>query len=176
MAEVARGFGALDEPVVIASTPTGAQEIFGTATLQMVTRVIDGGYVDYERVLDQTATHDVVISTVAAELARAVRFSAIVARDASNALHLDARPGKDGALVFRAVAAQVGENTVEVAAAVDGPPAKLGLDSTYLADVLGAIRTERMTIKAASGATRPLLLTPEPDGDASFLIMPFHVK
>ena len=95
-----------------------------------------------------------------------------MSRDADNALHLEARPGQDGALVFQATAAQVGENSTEVAATVTGPAARLGLDNTYLTEALGAIRSERLTIAAAAGHLRPILLRPEPDGDATHVIMP----
>lgn len=172
MAEVARGFGALDEPVIVASTPTRSQAIFATGRLQIVARVVEGAYADYERVLDQTAGHDLTISVATAEIRQAARFSAIVARDSGNALHLEARPGQHGALVFQATAAQVGENSTEVAAAVAGPAATLGIDNAYLAEALGAVRSERLTIKAAAGAIRPVLLRPEPDGDAAQVIMP----
>jgi DNA polymerase-3 subunit beta len=123
MAEVARGFGGLNERVAVASTPTRSQVIFASDRLQLIARLIDGSYVDYERVMEQTASHDLAISANTAEIRQAARFSAIVARDDNNALRVAVTPGppssapEDGAptertLVLQA-AAQVGENTTE---------------------------------------------------------------
>ncbi len=187
MLEVARGFGSLEEPVRIAATPTRGQVVFAASALQLTTRVIDGAYVDFERVLGQTAQHDVRISTATADLLRAARFSAIVARDDSNALRIAVTPGPantpppgeslaEGTLVFQAAAAQVGENTTEVAACITGPATNLALDNSYLADVLGAIRSTRLTIGAASGRTLPLLVQPEGAEDTQHVIMPLHRK
>ena len=188
MLEVARGFGALDEPVRVAATPSRSQVVFAASSLQMTTRVIDGAYVDFERVLGQSAQHDVRISAAAADLLRAARFSAIVARDDSNALRIVVTPGlptaaaaaggqpAEGTLVFQATAAQVGENTTEVAARITGPATNLALDNSYLADVLGAIRSTRLTIGAASGKTLPLLVQPEGAEHTQHVIMPLHRK
>jgi DNA polymerase-3 subunit beta len=187
MLEAARGFGSLEEPVRIAATPTRGQVVFATSSLQLTTRVIDGAYVDFERVLGQSAQHDIRISTATADLLRAARFSAIVARDDSNALRIAVTPGlptaatpaggqsAEGTLVFQA-AAQVGENTTEVAARITGPATSLTLDNSYLADVLGAIRSTRLMIGAASGKTLPLLVQPEGADDTQHVIMPLHRK
>ena len=172
MAEVARGFGALDGPVTVACTPTGGQVVFMAPTLQFVSRLIDGAYVDFDRVLRQTDAHDVTIAAATADVQHAAHFTQIVARDADNHVRIDALPGASGTLVFQATAAQVGDNSTEVAARIDGTTAKLALDNTYLADVLGAIRTERLVIRAKAGAVQPVLLRPEPDGDARHVIMP----
>ncbi|HEY8741600.1 MAG TPA: hypothetical protein VIU62_00760, partial [Chloroflexota bacterium] len=133
------------------------------------------------------AQHDVRINTAAADLLRAARFSAIVARDDSNALRIAVTPGPanttpseessaEGTLVFQATAAQIGENTTEVAARISGPATNLALDNSYLADVLGAIRSTRLTIGAASGRTLPLLVQPEGAEDTQHVIMPLHRK
>lgn len=178
MLEVARIHGALDEPVSVAVKPNHSQILFHTSSVDIVSRLIDGSYVDFERVLSQADKHNVKATVATAELQRAARFTSFVSRDASNKLTLTLRPTEEevgpGVLTLHATASQVGENTTDLDAVVEGEEAKISLDNTYLTDALDAVHTAQVTISATRGQTLPVLLRPIGSDEALHIVMPMH--
>ena len=180
MAEVARIHGALDEPVSVSVKPNHSQMLFHAPSVEIISRLIDGSYVEFQRLLDQVARHNVRATVTTADLQRAARFTSFVSRDANNALRIEVKPsGEDagpGVVTLQATAAQVGDNTTEIDAVVDGAEARIALDNTYLTDAAEAIHTQQVVISATAGQTLPVLLKPVGADDVLHLIMPMHLQ
>ncbi len=180
MAEVARVQGALDEPVSISVKPNRSQLLFHAESIDIVSRLIDGNYVDFQRVLDQAARHNVRATVATADLQRSARFTSFVSRDANNALKIEIKAAEGevgpGVMTLQATAAQVGDNTTDIDAVVDGGSANIALDNTYLTDALDAIHTQQVTVSATSGQTLPVLLKPVGSDNSLHVIMPMHLQ
>jgi DNA polymerase-3 subunit beta len=180
MGEVARVHGALDEPVSISVKPNRSQVLFHADGIDVVSRLIEGAYVEFQRVLKQAEQHNVRATVATAELQRATRFTSFVSRDANNALRIDIKPADGeigpGVMTLQATAAQVGDNCTEVDAVVEGGEAHIALDNTYVTDALDAIHTQQVTISATNGQTLPVLLKPVGGEDAVHVIMPMHLQ
>jgi DNA polymerase-3 subunit beta len=180
MAEVARIHGALDENVTVSIKPNHSQILFHTSSVEIVSRLIDGSYVEFQRLLDQVARHNVRATVTTADLQRAARFTSFVSRDANNGLRIEIKPSDGvvgpGVVTLQATAAQVGDNTTDIDAVVDGVEARIALDNTYLTDAADAIHTQQVTISATAGQTLPVLLKPVGTEDVLHLIMPMHLQ
>ncbi|MCL4544205.1 MAG: DNA polymerase III subunit beta, partial [Chloroflexi bacterium] len=186
MQEVSRAFGGTEGTLTITTTPTRTQVLFHSESVDIVSRLIEGNYVDFARLLDQTSQHTVRVAVTTSDLQRAARFTSFVSRDANNALHLDIKPIKDengpGTVTLQATAAQVGENVTEVDAVVEGGAAEINLDNTYLADAIAAIHTQQTAIWTTRGQMLPVLLKPVGGShevgseEALHMIMPMHLN
>jgi DNA polymerase-3 subunit beta len=178
MAEVARIQGALDEPIHIAVKP-GRQILFHTSSVDIVSRLIDGAYVEFQRVIDQTSRHTVKATLATADLQRAARFTSFVSRDNNNALRIHVKPSGDdtgpGLVQLEATAKQVGENSTDLDAVVAGGAAEISLDNTYMTDALDAIHSQQLVLSATSGPSLPVLLHPVGTDGSLHIIMPMHL-
>ncbi len=180
MAEVARAQSGLDESVALAVNAMRSQVLFRCESVQIVSRVIDGAYVNFGHVLDQVQRHTVRATLATAELLRAARFTAFVSRDAGNALRLDLAPANGevgpGRVTLQATASQVGENTTELSAVVEGEAARIALDNTYLTDALDTIDTPQVILSASGGQTLAVRVQPAGRDDALHLISPLVLE
>lgn len=179
MQEVSRIFSGTEETIAIATTPNRSQVLFHSESVDIVSRLIEGNYVDFSRLLDQTARHTVHITVTTDDLERAARFTSYVSRDANNALHLSIKPANadngPGTLTLQASAAQIGENVTEIDGVVEGGAAEMNLDNTYLTDAVTAIHTKQTAIWTTNGQMLPVLLKPVGTDEVLHMIMPMHL-
>lgn len=180
MTEVARIQGALEGSIQIAVKPNRSQVLFHTDSVDIISRLIDGAYVEFQRVLDQTARHTVKATLATSDLQRAAKFTSFVSRDANNALRMTVEPSGEelgpGVVRLKATANQVGENSTEVDAVVGGGTAEIALDNTYLTDALDAVHSQQVVLSATDGQTLPVLLHPVGSEDTLHIIMPMHLS
>ena len=180
MADVTRLQGASADAVRFAVAANRAQVLLHTSAVDIVSRLIDGSYVAFDRVLDQTAQHNVKATVATAEFRRAARFTSLVSKDANHTLRLQIAPpngaGGTGLLTLHATAAQLGENATEVDAAVEGAGGQLAVDNTYVSDALNSIGTQQVTLSGTVGKLAPLLLKPVGNDGLVCAVMPLHLQ
>jgi len=181
MAEVARVLGGAgdEERVSVAVTPKKSQVLFHTESADVVSRLIDGQYPDYPRILTQIEKHNNKATLNLAELAQAVKFASFVSKQANNALYLEFTPGPEigpGSVKLTANAADVGDNAGEVDAIIDGPGGLMSLDTTFLTDVLGACTGQQVLISFLAGHTIAVLIRPVGDAATTHVIMPMQIQ
>ena len=79
-------------------------------------------------------------------------------------MKLSIKPGDGeyapGSLTISANAAEVGDNTSDIDAAVEGPEGQIAFNVRYLNDVLGALKTPQVALEmqnsASAGVMRPV--------------------
>ena len=100
--------------ITIAQTEDG-QLVFGMGDIEIHTRLIDGEYPNFEKIIPKSFATRALIDRE--KLLRAVKSAAVFARDNANIIrfHLE-----NQTLVVSANTPQVGENTIEVEAKIDG--------------------------------------------------------
>lgn len=141
--------------------------IVGETTL--LTRLLDGEYPNFERIIPKAFTTRALIEKES--LLRAVRSAAIFARDNANIVRLSLDKQR---IIVSANAAQVGKNSIELQAKTDGEGGEIAFNSRFLLDFLTNFQEEEflfeMTGSLNSGVFKPV------KGD-SFLhiIMPVRV-
>ena len=126
-AELMRVLSDTDDPVDIMLASSKSQVLFHVEGIDLVSRLIDGQFPNYQQVLPtRTRTRAVVERD---ELLKAVRLSALIASSAANVVALQARRRGRGAITI-AAAADVGEAQTEVEAAIEGDAVQIAFNAT----------------------------------------------
>ncbi len=161
---------ATDEDAVTISLAQG-QARFDIGGTTMVTRLIEGTFPNYERVIP--TTHDRKLTLETTEFARAVRRAAIVARDNANRVVIETEGAQ---LVLSAESGTVGSVREEIEVAREGDDIQIAFNAKYLQDVLGVVETEGVVLELTE-PLRPGILRPIGDGADDYLcvLMPMQV-
>ena len=172
LSEVARIIGEREQEkkVGLTITPESNQVIFSTAEVEVVSRLIEGEFPEFEKIIPEKGTTKVLLDKE--EFIRAVKSAAIFARESANIVRLKIDGSK---LKISANAPQIGDNLVEVGAEIEGKKDKIAFNSRYLLDFLNVVEAKQISFEM-EGSASPGVFTPV--GDASFLhlIMPVRVQ
>ncbi len=139
----------------------------------LISRLIDGQFPNYERVIPAQATKTLTVER--APLAAAVKRASIVARDSASRVVL--RTTEDGdRLTITAESGSVGNayEEVEVARAGDASLVEIAFNAKYLADVLNVLDTEGLHIELTE-PLHPGVIRPTDDADYLCVLMPMQV-
>jgi DNA polymerase-3 subunit beta len=170
--ELARLLKPTDDEVEIAFGPQQSQLLFRIDDIEMVTRIIDGTYVNYAPLIPTSHGTRAVLSRTA--LLEAVRVASFFARDVSNIIQLELFPGEDQPLVVSAVSSETGSNVGRLDATVDGPRVRVGFNSRYMAEALASGRAEEISLEL-NGPLAPCVLRPMGDDRYVHVLMPIRM-
>lgn len=189
LAEVARALADSDEQQPVQMLiPAGRNQILFAVTgktsegrgafhrLEVVSELLDARYPDVRAIVPRTYTTRTVVD--AAALLKAVRLTALFARDDANRIQLHFQPGESGALgqvQVRAASSEIGENTSTLPAQVEGEGLTIAFNARYLMDILARLEPGAIVLKSTQ-PTRPTLLHPAERSEEEFLhvMMPMH--
>lgn len=159
-----------DEDSVTISLASG-QARFDVGGATMVTRLLEGQFPNYERVIP--TGHDRKLTLEREEFIRAVKRAAIVARDNSNRVVLETQGAQ---LVLSAESDKVGSARDEIEVAREGDDIQIAFNANYLADVLNVVETEGVVLELTE-PLRPGILRPIGDNATDYLcvLMPMQV-
>jgi DNA polymerase-3 subunit beta len=167
-AELMRVLSDTDDFVEIMLASAKSQVLFHLEGVDLVSRLIDGQFPNYQQVLPTSHGTRAVVDRD--ELLKAVRLSALIASSAANVIKL--RLGDDGAnSVSIAAAADVGDAQTEVEAAVEGDPVQIAFNARYLQDALQNIDADQLALEF-SGPLSPGVLRRVGDDEYVHVIMP----
>lgn len=142
--------------------------VVGDTTL--LTRLIDGEYPSFERIIPKAFTTRVLIEKE--PFLQAVRSAAIFARDNANIVRLSLDKQR---VVVSANAAQTGKNAVELGAKIDGDGGEIAFNSRFLLDFLSNF-TEEEFLFEMTGSLNSGVFRPVKDDDSLHIIMPVRVS
>jgi DNA polymerase-3 subunit beta len=163
------------EPVSIVITSNRNQVVFRHENLEVTSRLVEGNYVDIQRVIPSDWSSRTVIPT--AELLKSVRMASIFAKDSANIVRLQVEPGADltpGVLTISANAAEVGDNTSQMDCTVDGEAGQIALNGKFLLDVLNVMRTPQVAIETKTYQS-PAVIKPVGEDGHLHVIMPMYL-
>lgn len=174
--ELSRILGEADGQVSITVTPGGGQALFHTENTELVSRLIDGKFPDFERIIPQQYLTRTILDT--SELAKAVKLASYFATASQNVVKLALESGEltgPGKLVISANAAEVGDNTGEIDAMVSGENGQIALNVKYLGDALSAIKTAQVALETQSSQS-PGVFKPVGQEGYVHIIMPMSIR
>jgi DNA polymerase-3 subunit beta len=159
LTEVARLLSdASDDQVAINTTPNGNQIYFAFGKTEITSRLIEGQFPDYQRIIPPDAKTKVKVSTT--DFLRATRAAAVFARDNSMIVRLECSPAKDGAelalgsVLVKSTSAEMGDNEGNLDATVDGDDTQIAFNGRYLRDALEAIHTPEVLLQITGPSSR----------------------
>lgn len=141
--------------------------VIGDTTL--LTRLIDGEYPNFERIIPKTFTTRALIEKE--PFLQAVRSAAIFARDNANIVRLNLDKQR---VVVSANAAQTGKNAVELGAKIDGDGGEIAFNSRFLLDFLTNFPEDEFLFEM-TGALNSGVFRPVKDDSSLHIIMPVRV-
>ncbi len=140
---------------------------FGGATL--TSKVIDGSFPDYGRVIPQGNTKILTLDN--AVFAQAVDRVATISTEKSRSVKLGVEPGK---IVLTVRNMEAGQAVEELEVDYDGEAFEIGFNARYLLDVAEQIAGETAEFRFADPASPTLVIDPT-DAGVQYVLMPLRV-
>lgn len=166
MQELLRMLGQEDAEVKLALTPN--QILITYDDGELVSRLIDGQYPEYQQVIPARYETRLIVPT--ADLRQAVRAASLFSRPGINDLQLFVDAEKKE-LALQTSNTQIGENRQVIEAAVEGEKNSIVFNGHYLLDGLNALEGDEVAIEMTNSAS-PGVLRPVDDKHYLYIIMP----
>ena len=167
-AELIRILPDSDDPIDITITPNKSQVLFHVEGIDLVSRLIEGQFPNYEPVIPTAHSSRAVIDRES--FLAGARRASIFARDSANIVKVELAGDGEG-LAITAHAADVGENADTLDAAVEGQPTTIAFNARYLIDVLANLRADQAALEL-SGPLAPGVVRGVGKDDYVHVIMP----
>ena len=166
--ELARILGDTDDPVDIVLAAGRNQVLFHLDGVDLVSRLIDGQFPNYQQVMPQAHATRAVLDRE--ELLRAVRPAALIAHESANIVKLQIGGDGDPGVTVSANA-EVGDHVGQVEAAVEGDGTTIAFNARYLADVLTNVSADQFALEL-NGPLSPGVFKPVGDDRYVHVVMP----
>lgn len=163
------------DPVEITVTPNKSQILFHTSNVDLVSRLVEGSFPNYRRIIPESYTTRSVVST--GDFLTATRRASFFAREAANIVKLALTPGEDaapGKLTITATSAEMGGNEDDIDAVVSGKGVEIAFNARYLTEVLGVLTDQQIGLETNSSTNPGVLRSLGEDGFVH-VIMPLQI-
>jgi len=175
--ELSRLIGDDEETVDIKINPGKSQIIFSFKNIEMVSQLVQGTFPQYSQLIPQSYNSRMIIDVP--EFLRATRTASIFARDGSGIVRLVMTPSsgelEPGKLTVSARSEELGEDTGEIDAIVEGEEAKIAFNGKYLIDVLDVIKEPKVLLETTNPSS-PGVIRPEGNDNYIHVVMPMFVQ
>ena len=145
------------------------QILFRIDSVELISRLVEGQYPDYQQIIPQTANTKITANT--AELIKAIKAASLFARSGIYDVSLEVNPDKK-IILISAANSQLGENRSEISAEITGENNATVVNFRYLLDGLQNIDSEEILINIIDGNGPCLIQTSEKSVDYLYIIMP----
>lgn len=159
--------GLLDDGnATVSASTTKVRFDFGHSVV--VSKVIDGTYPDYSRIIPSGWETEVTVN------ANDVRQAAALVSEVSGEKVRAVKVTVGADMVTLTVRSGIDVGVEEVDAVVSGDAVEVGVNSKYLAEILKACNGDNAVMRFR-GTGDPIVVKPEEDDNALFLVMPFRI-
>lgn len=146
------------------------QILFVIGSIELTSRLIEGKFPDYERIIPKTSKTKILVDVPELELA-AKRVS-LFAREDSNSVKMSVT--NDGKMLLATEETKVGEEKAELSVTIEGENNKIAFNAQYLLDVLPTIGEEKVFIEL-NDKLSPIVVKPQKNTDFVYIIMPLKI-
>lgn len=143
------------------------QVLFTVGDISLVTRLIDGNYPDYKKLIPSTFSTKALLKKE--DFSNITKVSSLFARESAGSITLQV---EDKQIHINAVASQLGENTASASAQVEGG-GEVTLNSRYLLEGLAAITGDEVEF-CFNGKLEPCVLRSPAQTDYIHVVMPLR--
>ncbi len=168
LVELGRVLADVDDPVEVVIASARNQVQFHLDGIDLVSRLIDGQFPNYQQVMPQTHATRAVMDRE--ELLRAVRPAALIAHESANIVKLQIGDDSEAGITVSANA-EVGDHVGQVEASVEGDGTTIAFNARYLADVLTNVTAEQFALEL-NGPLSPGVFKPIGDDRYVHVVMP----
>ena len=168
-AELMRILPDAEQPIEITITPNKSQVLFHVEGIDLVSRLIEGQFPNYEPVIPTSHASRAVIDREA--FLAGARRASIFARDSANIVKVELGGDGTSEVSITAHAADVGDNADAIEASVEGQATTIAFNARYLIDVLANLGADEAALEL-SGPLAPGVVRGIGKGDYVHVIMP----
>ncbi|HSI49548.1 MAG TPA: DNA polymerase III subunit beta [Ideonella sp.] len=147
----------------------GNQAKFSFSGMEFVTKLVEGKYPDYNRVIPKN--HKNIITLGRQPLLSSLQRAAILTSEKFKGVRLNIEPG---ALKIASSNAEQEEAKEELEIDYDGPTIEVGFNVTYLMDALSNMGQEMVRLEMHDGSSAALITVPEQEG-FKYVVMPMRI-
>ncbi len=165
--EVVKLIEGIEDDVEVALSATKIR--FAAGNLVLTSKLIDGTFPDYERVIPRH--NDKVLDVDTRIFSDAVDRVSTISMEKGRAVKLNIAPGK---LMLTVNNPDSGSAEEEIACSYDSEPIDIGFNSRYLLDVAGQIKSASMLFNLADAGS-PTIIRDPGDEQALYVLMPMRV-
>jgi DNA polymerase-3 subunit beta len=165
--EVAKLFETVDGAVEVSLSASKIR--FAAGDLVLTSKLIDGTFPDYERVIPRNNEKTMEIDTK--DFASAVDRVSTISMEKGRAVKLQIGAGK---LTLTVNNPDSGSAEEELPCTYDAEPIDIGFNSRYLMDVAGQVKSEGMQFQLADAGS-PTIIRDPGDAQALYVLMPMRV-
>lgn len=149
---------------------TKGQILFKVDGVELTSRLIEGNFPDYEKILPKETKTKAVLSTEAFQLG--LKKLSVIVRENNNNVKIRLEKGK--MLIF-SDETQVGQGATEIPLEnLEGEGTETALNVQYLLDVLNHLHSEKVHFSLNDGLS-PVMVCPLPESGYLHIIMPLKV-
>ena len=156
--------------VKIGLTPDGNQVVFVLDDLEIVSRLSEGQYPDYQRIIPDSSSTKVQIGRD--DFAQSIKMASVFAHESANVVRFTVN---SESLQLSANAPQVGRNQAQIDAKVDGPPLEVAFNYKFVSDFLNACKSQEMILELNESLS-PGVFRDQSDPSYLHIIMPVRLQ
>lgn len=156
--------------ISIATSENQNQMIFTINATQLSSRLIEGNYPVWEKIVPQSFITTIVLNRL--DLIKAIKLAAVFARDAANVVKLTIDQNKVKVI---SEARELGQQETAIDASVEGESLQISFNNKYLLDALSNCNSKEITIKF-SGNLSPALIVPSDEDGLEYVVMPIRTS
>ncbi|WP_322488163.1 DNA polymerase III subunit beta [Chloroflexus sp.] len=176
LAELARIIGDTEAAVAMVYMPGGSHVLFHTENIEVVSRLIEGRFPDFERIIPQQYLTRMVLDSN--ELSKAVKLASFFAGASQNVVKLKIEPAGEvgpGRVILSANSAELGDNTSELDGSVTGEGGVIALNVKFLADAIAAVGSNQIAFEMQSSQS-PAVFKPVGQDGYIHIVMPMSMR
>ncbi len=163
--DLLRVLGEYEDDVVV--THDDQQVLFKVGDVELVTRLIEGTYPDYRKLIPRTFASTANLKKT--DFVNITKVSSLFARESAGSITIQ-NDESSKQVSIRSIASQLGENTASATAEIKGDGV-ITLNSRYVLDALHALSGDDAQF-AFNGKVEPCILTSPSEKDYTHVVMP----
>jgi DNA polymerase III subunit beta len=159
-----------NKKIKIGLTSDEHQVIFVLDDIELVSRLIEGDFPDYQKLIPENYSTKVFVNKD--ELFQSVKLASVFAKESANIVKLNI---KNNNLELTANAPQVGQNLIKLESKTEGDNLEVAFNYKFLIDLLGVYKSNEILIELNENLS-PVFFHDQSDQSFTHIIMPVRLQ
>lgn len=158
------------DEVAISSSEDQNQVIFAFGITQLSSRLIEGSYPAWEKIIPQTFKSRIILDKT--EILKALKLASVFARSEANIVKLSCQEGR---LTIASQAKELGSQSYEMDIQFEGEGMEIAFNTKFLSDALSTVSSSQAIIEL-SGALSAAVIKPMGEEGVEYIVMPVNLS
>ena len=154
----------------IGLTPDEHQVVFVLDDLEIVSRLIEGDYPEYKRIIPDSYLTKIFLNRE--EFLQAIKIASVFARESANVVRFSV---KNNNIELTANAPQIGQNKASVEAKIEGDPLEIAFNFKFIMDFLSNSKGSEIVLELNESLS-PGSFHDQSEADLTHIIMPVRLQ